>query len=52
MRIVNAQPPLLGTIDEEQSAERPECLTAQILRAFLIDDDDTLAGIGDLGSRD
>ena len=38
-----------GRIDQKQSAERPERLAAQALLAFLIDDDDSLAGVGDFG---
>lgn len=47
--ILDAEPALLRRVDQEQSAERPERLTADRLLAFLIDDDHALAGIGNLG---
>ncbi len=43
---------MLGRIDQEQSAERPERLAAEVLLALLVDDDDALAGIGKLGRGD
>ncbi len=52
MRIAHAQSPLFGAIDEEQAAERPERLTAEILRTLLIHDDDAFAGVGHLGRSD
>ena len=36
-------------VDQEQSAERPERLAAEVLFTFLIDHDDAFACIGDLG---
>ena len=41
-----------GTVDQEQSAERPERLAAEALLALLVDHDDALAGVGDFGCRD
>ena len=46
MRIADAQAPLLGRIDEEQAAERPERLAAERLLRLLVDDDDLLARLG------
>jgi hypothetical protein len=43
---------LFRRVDEEQTAERPERLAAEILLAFLIDHDNALAGIGNFRSRD
>src|SRR5689334_12880501 len=47
--ILDAEPALFRRIDQEQSAERPEGLAAQALFAFLVEQDDALAGIGDFG---
>ena len=47
--IPDAEPALLGRVDQEQAAERPERLATKVLLAFLIDDDDALAGVGKLG---
>ena len=41
-----------GTVDQEQSAERPERLAAEALFALLVDHDDALAGVGDFGCGD
>ena len=49
MRIADAHAPLLGRIDEEKTAERPERLAAERLLRLLVDDDDLLAGLGQLG---
>ncbi len=46
MGILDAEPPLLGGIDQEQPAERPERLPAEVLLAFLIDNDHALACVG------
>ena len=43
---------LLGTVDEEQAAERPEGLAADRILALLLDDDDALAGVGEFGRGD
>ena len=37
--VADAHAALLGRVDEEQSAERPERLAAEVLLAFLIEDD-------------
>ena len=50
--VADAEPALLRRVDEEQAAERPERLAAEILLAFLIEHDHALAGIGDLGGGD
>ena len=50
--VVNAQPALLGRVDEEQAAERPPGLTAQARLRLLFDDDDVLARVDEFGSRD
>ena len=50
--VLDAEPALFGTVDQEQSAERPEGLAAEALFAFLVDHDDALAGIGNLGRGD
>jgi hypothetical protein len=52
MGIADAQAPLLGAVDEEKAAKRPEGLTAEILLAFLLDHDDVLARVGELGGCD
>ena len=49
--VLDAEPALLWRIDQKQSTERPECLAAEVLLAFLIDDDRPLAGFGDFGGR-
>ena len=50
--VLDAEPALLGRIDQKQPAERPERLAAKALFAFLIDHDDALAGVRDLGRGD
>src|SRR6185437_12104793 len=50
--VLDAESALLGRINQKQSAERPERLAAEALLAFLIDDDDPLAGVGDFLRRD
>src|SRR4051794_19965005 len=49
VRIPDAEPALLRRIDEEQAAERPERLAAEALLALLVDHDDVLAGVRNLG---
>lgn len=44
--VLDAEPTLFGRVDQEQAAERPERLAAEALLAFLLDDDDALAGVG------
>ena len=51
MAVLDAEPALFGTIDQEQTAERPERLAAEALLAFLVKHDDALAGVRDLGGR-
>ncbi len=50
--VLDAHPALLGAVDEEQSAERPEGLTAEVLLGLLVDQDDPPAGVGQLGGGD
>ena len=50
--VLDAEPALFRRIDQEQSAERPECLAAEALFALLIDHNDAFSGIGDLGGGD
>ena len=47
--IADAEASLLGAINEEQPAERPERLSAQALLGLLIDEDHSLAGVGKFG---
>ena len=51
-RVLDAEAPLLGRIDEEQPAEAPEGLTAQALLALLLDEQDRPPGVGGLGCCD
>ena len=48
-RVLDPQPALLGRVDEEQAAERPERLTAEVGPRLLLDDDDAPPGRGQLG---
>ena len=50
--VLDAEPALLGRINQEQSAERPEGLAAEALLALLLDHDDASAGVGNFGRRD
>ena len=50
--ILDAEPALFGAVDQEQAAERPERLAAEVLLAFLVEQNDAFAGIGDLGRGD
>ena len=50
--VADAHAPLLGAVDEEQAAERPEGLAAERILALLFEDDDLLAGVAELGRRD
>ncbi len=47
--VADAHPPLLGRVDEEQAAERPEGLAAERLLRLLVEEDDAFAGIGNFG---
>ena len=49
--VTDAEPPLLGTVYEEQAAERPEGLAAERILALLFDDRDAPAGVGQFGGR-
>src|SRR5258706_104755 len=51
-RVVHAKAALLGRVDHQQTAERPERLTTQGRRGLLIEQDHALPGVGDLGGRD
>ena len=51
VRVADAQAPLLGAVDEEQPAERPERLAAERRLGFLVDDHHPAAGLGQLGGR-
>ncbi len=46
--VVDTEPTLLGTVDEEQAAERPECLPAEVGAVLLVDDQYPLAAIDHL----
>ena len=52
MAVLDAEAALLRRIDQEQTAERPERLTAEALLALLLDDDDALAGVREFRRRD
>ena len=49
--VAHAHPPLLGGVDEEQPAEGPERLPAEVDRRLLVDQQDALAGGHQLGRR-
>jgi hypothetical protein len=49
--VMDAQAALLGRVDEEQPAERPERLAAERCLRFLVEDDDAAARIGKFASR-
>ena len=51
-RVADAHAALLGRVDEEQSAERPERLAAERSLRLLIENDDAPARVGELGGRD
>ena len=51
-RVVNPKPPLLGTVDQEQSAQGPERLPPEGGLGLLVEDDHLAARIRQLGSRD
>src|SRR5690349_13667214 len=44
--VADAEPALLGAVDEEQSAERPERLAADVVGVLLVDDQDPTAAFG------
>lgn len=51
-RIPDPHPALLGGIHEEQSTQRPECLTTQSLFRFLVENDYMAAIRRELGCGD
>ena len=51
-RVLHAQAALLGAVDEEQPAEGPERLTAEVVRALLVQQGDGPPGSGELGGGD
>src|SRR4051812_43154820 len=51
-RVADAHAPLLGAVDEEQPAEGPERLATEALLGLLVEQDHSLAGIGELGCGD
>ena len=51
-RVVDAHPPLLGRVDEEQPAERPPRLAAEVRAGLLVDDHDPLARRDRFAGRD
>ena len=50
--VLDAHPPLLRAVDEEQSAERPERLPADALLRLLVQQQHPLARVGELGGCD
>src|SRR5215212_8936400 len=50
--VMNAKPALFGAVHEEQAAERPERLTAEVVRVLLIDDQHLAPAIDELTGRD
>ena len=50
--VADAEPTLFGAVDEEQPAERPVGLAAQIDRIFLVDDQDATAALEKFACRD
>ena len=52
VRVLDAQPALLGAVDEHQPAEGPERLAAQRGLRLLVEEDDLAAGVGQLRGGD
>ena len=50
--VLDAHPPLFGRVDEEQPAEGPERLAAEVGPRLLLHDDHASAGTGQLGGGD
>jgi hypothetical protein len=48
----DAHPPLLGAVDEQQAAERPPGLTAEVVAVLLVEHQHSLAGEGELVGGD
>ena len=51
-RVVHADPSLFGRVDEEQPAERPPRLPAEVRLGLLVEDGDALAGVDQFGRGD
>ncbi len=51
-RVLDPHPPLLGRVDEEQPAEGPEGLAAEILLRLLVDQNHPAPRVGKFGGRD
>src|SRR5436190_7255882 len=49
--VLDAKAALFRRINQKKSAERPERLAAKALFAFLVQQNDAPAGVGDLGGR-
>src|SRR5262249_18185403 len=49
--VLDAKAALFRRINQKKSAERPERLASEALLAFLVQQNDALAGVGDLGGR-
>ena len=47
--VLDAHPALLGGVDQEETAERPERLAAEALLRLLVEQQHLLAGVGELG---
>ena len=50
--VLDAHPPLLGAVDEEQAAERPPRLAAEVVAVLLVEHQHPLAGQGELVGGD
>jgi len=50
-RVADAQTPLLGGVDQEEPAERPEGLTAEVRLGLLVEQQHPPAGVGQLRRR-
>ncbi len=51
-RVLHTHPPLLGRVDEEESAERPPGLSAEARLRLLFEDRHALAGVDQFGRGD
>ena len=50
--VADAQPALFGAVDEEQPAERPERLAADVVGVLLVDDQDPAAAFDEFACGD
>ena len=50
--VADAQPPLFGAVDEEQPAEGPECLTAEVVGVLLVNDQNSASPFDEFACRD